>query len=187
MVAQPGSAASGSAPAEKTLIPGVRPSPLDGRLTTSTGTRSLDSLLVGHAGLAMGCSLLVEESGTTDFGGSLLRYFAAEGVLQGHIIHVLGVGDAWGRELPGVSIERGSAKIERQGLPEEKMKIAWRYERLGEFKAGPRGGHTPSVHTCGDALLGSSKSIILISYRQKLATICRRSLCSAEPDTDFLS
>lgn len=145
MVAQPGSQSSGSAPTEKTPLPGVRPSPLDGRLTTSTGTRSLDSLLAGHAGLVMGCSLLIEESGTTDFGGSLLRYFAAEGVLQGHSVHLLGVGDTWGRELPGLSAEGHSAlKAESQPSSDEKMKIAWRYERLGEFGVGPRDRILPS-------------------------------------------
>lgn len=141
VVAQPGDSLSGTAPVEKNPIPGIRPSPLDGRPTTSTGTPSLDSLLSGHAGLVMGCSLLIEESGTTDFGGSLLRYFAAEGAVQGHNIHFLGVGDSWGRELPGLSTEGGSVKGEERASSEEKLKIAWRYERLGEFGAGPRGGH----------------------------------------------
>lgn len=144
VVAQPGTSASGIESAEKAPVPGVRPSPLDGRLTISTGTRSLDSLLAGHAGLALGCSLLIEEVGTTDFGGSLLKYFAAEGVVQGHHIHVFGVGESWGRELPGLSSE--SIKTEDKPLSEDKMKIAWRYERLGEFGAGSRGGHTLFVH-----------------------------------------
>jgi elongator complex protein 4 len=128
-----------SATGKETLEPGTRPSPLDGRLTTSTGTRSLDSLLAGHAGLALGTSLLVEESGTTDFAGSLLRYYAAEGVVQGHIIHVLGMNEQWGRELPGLSNGDSSSKTEERKVSEDKMKIAWRYERLGEFGAGARG------------------------------------------------
>jgi len=32
----------------------------------------------GRVGLALGNSLLVEENGTTEFGGGLLRYIAAE-------------------------------------------------------------------------------------------------------------
>ena len=149
--------------AKQELALGVRPSALDGRLTTSTGTRSLDGLLAGHAGLALGTSLLVEESGTTDFGGSLLRYYASEGVVQGHHVHVLGLGDAWGRDLPGLiegsknllkkdpASERPGVRIGvgREGkgasglggdgeVAEEKMKIAWRYEKLGQFGAkGP--------------------------------------------------
>jgi elongator complex protein 4 len=114
---------------------------LDGRLTTSTGTRSLDALLAGHAGLALGTSMLVEESGTTDFGGALLRYYAAEGVVQGHSVHVLGINEAWGRELPGLSGAESSAKKEETRGTEERMKIAWRYERLGEFGVS-RGGQS---------------------------------------------
>lgn len=138
------------------LAQGVRPSPLDGRLTTSTGTRSLDGLLAGHAGLALGTSLLVEESGTTDFGVSLLRYYASEGVVQGHHVHVLGMSEGWGRELPGVFEpsklakkevnssgdgvhDRDTSRKSSDGGSGEKMKIAWRYERLGEFGSGPRG------------------------------------------------
>ncbi|KAK6586976.1 hypothetical protein PZA11_000266 [Diplocarpon coronariae] len=115
------------------LPSGIRPSPLDGRLTTSTGTHSLDSLLSGHSGLALGTSLFVEENGTTDFAGALLRYYAAEGVVQGHHVHVLGMHEEWGRELPGMAAGE-DRKVDLRGN-EEKMKIAWRYERLGEFGA----------------------------------------------------
>lgn len=126
--------------AEKDPVPGIRPSPLDGRLTTSTGTRSLDALLAGHAGLALGTSLLIEESGTTDFGGILLRYFAAEGIVQGHHIHVLGMNEAWGRDLPGTTgVKEGiSNRDDEKGVAADRMKIAWRYERLGEFGRGGR-------------------------------------------------
>jgi elongator complex protein 4 len=138
-VAQPGDAAAGRAQSDKASIPGVRPSPLDGRLTTSTGTRSLDALLAGHAGLAVGTSVLIEESGTTDFGAALLRYYAAEGVVQGHNVHVLGINETWGRELPGLAGAESSVKKEETRSSEDRMKIAWRYERLGEF-GGSRGG-----------------------------------------------
>ena len=116
--------------------PGVRPSPLDGRLVTSTGSASLDGLLAGHTGLALGTSMLLEESGTTDFAGALLRYFAAEGVVQQHVVHVVGLSPQWGRELPGLA---GVADHTHAGEEKQKMKIAWRYERLGEFGAGIAG------------------------------------------------
>ncbi len=133
-------------------IPGIRPSSLDGRPTTSTGTPSLDELLAGHAGLPLGNSLLIEENGTTDFAGALLRYYAAEGVVQGHMVHVVGVGEQWGRELPGL-VGTAGEKVDKEaglGVDEEKMKIAWRYERLGEFGAGSRGGIAPmpSIYFC---------------------------------------
>lgn len=123
-----------SSNAEKLSVPGIRPSPIDGRLTTSTGTRSLDKLLAGHAGLATGTSLLVEEEGTTDFGGALLRYYAAEGVIQGHLVHVIGMNEAWGRELPGLlGVPDKKSLPTDKGISNDRMKIAWRYERLGEF------------------------------------------------------
>ncbi|KAJ8060524.1 hypothetical protein OCU04_010842 [Sclerotinia nivalis] len=137
-ITQPGIPTSQTPIPEKVIpIPGIRPSPLDGRPTTSTGIRSLDSILAGHAGLALGTSLLLEESGTTDFGGMLLKYFAAEGVLQGHHIHILGMHQGWGRELPGLGVAEGSSsrKDADSKAADDKMKIAWRYERLGEFGA----------------------------------------------------
>lgn len=132
------------------IPPGVRPSPLDGRLTTSTGTPSLDNILAGHAGLALGCSILLEETGTTDYTGALLRYYAAEGVVQTHVVHVVGLGEQWGRELPGlVSAGKDDAGSGRLAGDTEKMKIAWRYERLGEHGAGgagSRGGILSLAH-----------------------------------------
>jgi elongator complex protein 4 len=117
---------------EKALSPGVRPSPLDGRPTTSTGTSSLDQLLAGHSGLPLGTSLLIEEAGTTDFGGTVLRYYAAEGLVQGHQVHLLGYGDSWRRDLPGLDLSGGSrSKSSKAAASDDKMKIAWRYETLG--------------------------------------------------------
>lgn len=125
---------------EKSLAPGTRPSPLDGRLTTSTGTQSLDQLLAGHAGIPIGTSLLIEETGTTDFGGVLLRYCAAEGLVQGHHVHLLGFRDAWRRELPGLGNLSGSKSSSKpSSSSDEKMKIAWRYETLGQRNVPNRG------------------------------------------------
>ena len=122
------------------VSPGTRPSPIDGRLTTSTGTASLDSLS-GHAGLPVGNSVLIEESGTTDYGGVLLKYFAAEGIAQGQKVLLAGLGEQWGRELPGAvtsETEEGMRKgANKDDL--EKLKIAWRYKSLGDFGASRRG------------------------------------------------
>lgn len=140
------SPAAASSPAP-TIIPGIRPSPVDGRPTTSTGTPSLDGILAGHAGFALGSSLLVEESGTTDFAGALLKYYAAEGIIQGHKVHVVGLGEQWGRELPGlVGVADGEPDATSSGIKsKERMKIAWRYERLGEFEAEKRIGGARGV------------------------------------------
>ena len=57
--------------------------------------------------------------------------------MQGHVVHVVGMGEGWGRELPGLVWGGGDdGREEGEG---GKMKIAWRYERLGEV-GGSRGG-----------------------------------------------
>jgi elongator complex protein 4 len=67
-------------------------------------------------------------------------------------VHLVGVGELWGRELPGLIGDAGGEELEGAGKGKsERMKIAWRYERLGEFGsvAGSRGGPPPcavSVH-----------------------------------------
>ncbi|KAJ4985874.1 elongator complex protein 4 (paxneb protein) [Stagonosporopsis vannaccii] len=147
--------ASSSAPSVAAASPaptpaGVRPSPIDGRPTTSTGTPSLDGILAGHAGLPLGNSIMIEESGTTDYAGALLRFYAAEGVVQGHKVHVVGMGEVWGRELPGISEGKGDEKRRESKERAEKMKIAWRYEGLGQFESA-RGATGPQkAHTQGD-------------------------------------
>jgi len=123
-----------------TRPPGVRPSAADGRLVTSTGSASFDGLFAGHGGLPLGTSILLEESGTTDYAGALLRFYTAEGLMQGHHVHVVGLPELWGRELPGVASE--SAKKVVDAPQDDKMKIAWRYERLGQHSTdvAARGG-----------------------------------------------
>ncbi|KAK5713804.1 Elongator subunit elp4 [Elasticomyces elasticus] len=139
-------------------VPGVRPSPLTSQSVTSTGTPSLDDLLGGHSGLALGSSLLIEESGTTDFAGALLKFYAAEGICQGHIVHVVGVDGSWIRDLPGTADEKSSRRKATPADADEKMKIAWRYESLGQTgeRAAPVRGlpsqdsttlQTPFSHT----------------------------------------
>lgn len=130
-------------------LPGTRPSAVDGRPVTSTGTATLDSLLAGHGGLALGTSLLIEENGTTDYAGALLRFYAAEGLLQGHHVHVVGFPESWGRELPGLATER-KEKNKEVTQDTERMKIAWRYEQLGNQDVAGRGGleYYPSTNSC---------------------------------------
>lgn len=57
--------------------------------------------------------------------------------MQGHCVHVVGLDGAWGRELPGVVADGGGRRSgggDKDGSAGEKggkMKIAYRYERLG--------------------------------------------------------
>ncbi|KAK4146709.1 Elongator complex protein 4 [Dichotomopilus funicola] len=137
--ARPGRAAPQATQTQekRRLALGIRPSPLDGRPTTSTGTASLDQLLAGHGGLSLGTCLLIEEQGTTDFSGVLLRYYAAEGLVQGHQVHLVGYPPEWRHQLPGVVAPDTKTKVSQPApAPEDKMKIAWRYEALGN-KAAP--------------------------------------------------
>ena len=133
----PASPVAVEAPMPIEQLPGVRPSPLTSHPVTSTGAPSIDGLLGGHGGLALGSSLLIGEHDTTDFAGALLRYYAAEGLLQGHVVHIVGVGEGWVRELPGLADARYVRKQEQEKTTDtdkaaqDRMKIAWRYERLG--------------------------------------------------------
>ena len=126
---------------------------------TSTGTPSLDDLLGGFAGLPLGASLLLGESGTTDNASTLLRCYAAEGLLQGHVVHVIGVSRDWIHLLPGLvgpadgesrsqSARLGPLDEANMEKHEEQMKIAWRYERYG----GRRGA-------CHRPLIGVSETV----------------------------
>lgn len=139
-------------------LTGVRPSPLDGRLTVSTGTASLDQFFGGHSGLPLGTSVLVEESGATDFSGVLARYYAAEGLVQGHHVHVLGHGDAWKSDLPGLTVNGGPPPTSRSSEGDG-MKIAWRYERLGNEVSRTRGLLTVLL-TCSSCILAGRLTIV---------------------------
>ncbi|OBA20636.1 PAXNEB-domain-containing protein [Metschnikowia bicuspidata var. bicuspidata NRRL YB-4993] len=125
--------------------PGVRPSSVSSQPTVSSGCADLDRLL-GHQGLPLSSSLLVEESGATDFAAVLMRAFVAQGVVHHRAAsgspgcHVVVVGPPadWAKDLPGEY--RGSAKDQKKArlardasqvsvanLAERDLKIAWRY------------------------------------------------------------
>jgi elongator complex protein 4 len=107
-------------------------------LTTSTGTPSLDELLGLGAGLALGNVLAIEEDGSTDYAGILLSCFASQGILGGQDVFVGTPEGAWPRgSLPGLVKSREKTKKEVD--VGDKMKIAWRYERLGVVGEKDRG------------------------------------------------
>ena len=100
---------------------GVRPSPATSQPTTSTGSADLDSIL-GHMGLPLGNSVLVEEQSTTEFHSILGKLFAAQGIVHNRIsdssadktrngdthVIVLSLNQMFAKELPG--IYKGSRK-----------------------------------------------------------------------------
>ena len=70
--------------------------------------------------------------------------------MQGHKVHVVGMGEVWGRELPGITEDRGNAARKEGKERAEKMKIAWRYEGLGQFESS-RGASC--VYTLANAMV----------------------------------
>ncbi|KTW27134.1 Elongator subunit ELP4 [Pneumocystis jirovecii RU7] len=115
---------------EETLDSGVCPSPLNGIHITSSGCSSLDSI-IGFGGLPLGMCFLIEETGTTDFSSSLLRYFSAEGIIHGHAIWSGGISKTWFQDLPDADL---NIYHEKNKSSDDIMKIAWRYHHLGDFK-----------------------------------------------------
>lgn len=131
--------------------PAIRPSSTSSQPTVSTGTADLDKIL-HHLGLPLGNSLIIEETGTTDFASVLLRAFVSQSVVHNRLEKdvwnshsiVVGLGSDWAKDLPGIykgtskeqkraQIHAHESKISVSNLSggaaraEKDMKIAWRY------------------------------------------------------------
>jgi elongator complex protein 4 len=102
------------------ILPGSTPA-------ISTGTSTLDSLLSPLPGLPVSSVLLVEELGTGNYSGVVLRQYVAEGVVQGNMLWIGAVGEIWWRGVPAVGDAQSTMKKSPTRETEEKMKIAWRY------------------------------------------------------------
>lgn len=110
---------------------GLRPSLFNSKPCVSSSSRSLDQLLQ-HGGLPLGSVTLLEEHGTTDFASSVLKGFAALGIDEARhqcptTVLCVGVPE-YLRVLPGVKQE--PTNDPRPLNTEDKMKIAWRYQRI---------------------------------------------------------
>ncbi|CAI4036777.1 hypothetical protein SMKI_16G0780 [Saccharomyces mikatae IFO 1815] len=114
---------------------GIRPSPATSQPTTSTGSADLDNIL-GHMGLPLGNSLLVEEQTTTEFHSILGKLFAAQGIVHNRIadnsadktrngdthVIVLSLNQIFAKELPG--IYKGSRKqMKKTLISKEESKV----------------------------------------------------------------
>lgn len=139
---------------EKPSNPGVKPSIITSQPTISSGAADLDRQL-GHGGVALGTSVLVEETGATDYALVLLKYFASQGVVHNRLgdsklhSHVIVVGEnphLWAKDLPGVykgsrkeakknAVLKQESKLSVQNVinpsvrnpRSSDLKIAWRY------------------------------------------------------------
>ena len=126
------SASLGRDIAAEKLPPGIKPASTP---TISTGTSTLDDLLSPQSGLPISSALLVEEDGTGNYSGVVLRQYVSEGVVQGDKVWIGGVGDGWWRSVPGIAKQEKSTKTaDTVKEVEEKMKIAWRY-RVNDQKS----------------------------------------------------
>lgn len=129
--------------------PGMKPSIVLSNINcVSTGTKDIDTILI-HGGLPVNTSLLIEEDGSTDFSGVLLKNYISEGIIQNrkgskvvnHCI-VVGLDNSFGNELPDVYA--GNSKERKKKLVQENedklsvsnitnssndLKIAWRYRK----------------------------------------------------------
>lgn len=128
--------------------PGIKPSiALSNINCVSTGTKDIDTILI-HGGLPVNCSLLIEEDGSTDFSGVLLKRYISQAIVQNRKINkivnhciVIGMENTFGNELPDVYA--GNSKERKKKLVKEQegklsvsninagneLKIAWRYKK----------------------------------------------------------
>ncbi|XP_053304841.1 elongator complex protein 4 [Spea bombifrons] len=127
-------------------IPGCRPSVQNGQLLISSGVPSLDHVLGG--GLAVGTLLLIEEDTFSTYSNIILKYFLAEGVVNGHELYVASSDEDPNdilKDLPAPLIDeipKQDDRKEEKKVPvsEEdtrEMKIAWRYQNLPKVESLP--------------------------------------------------
>jgi len=122
--------------------PGTRISPASNlTLITSTGISSLDDILGG--GLPLSCSLVFAAPDIhSSYGELVQKYFIAQGLATGHRICVIGqdaggfVGDVMWFSKSQMSAWNApeSDEDEDQADQSQKVKIAWRYEKMKQFQ-----------------------------------------------------
>jgi len=108
-------------------------------LLTSTGISSLDDILGG--GLALSCSLVVAAPDLhSSYGELVLKYFVAQGLISGHRVCVVGgAQEELGRFVKECMwVTNSNAEDdedEGNGNDQaQKIMIAWRYEKMKQFK-----------------------------------------------------
>lgn len=127
-------------PTQKTLN-GTKLSPaISSVLLTSSGIPSLDDILGG--GIQLGTDLLILNSDPHSAHSDLIqKHFIAQGIAAKHDVHVLNPcakilveSCMWSStstaSVPSVATDDPDAAI----IGEDKVKIAWRYERMQKFK-----------------------------------------------------
>ncbi|KAF8898531.1 Elongator complex protein 4 [Infundibulicybe gibba] len=123
-----------------TLYPGTKISPASlSTIITSTGIPSLDDILGG--GLPLSCALLITAPDRhSSYGELTQKYFIAQGIAAGQRVCVVDVGAVdfvkdimWIPAKPAPALD-GDNVDEGGETNEQKIKIAWRYERMKQFQ-----------------------------------------------------
>uniref|UniRef100_A0A8H7Y5H6 Elongator complex protein 4 n=1 Tax=Psilocybe cubensis TaxID=181762 RepID=A0A8H7Y5H6_PSICU len=124
-----------------TVYPGTRISPASNlSLITSTGISSLDDILGG--GLPLTCSLVFGAPDIhSSYGDLIQKYFVAQGLGNGHRVCVVGEdAEKFVRDImwfPKAQELQRAAESDDDDKPanqDEKVKIAWRYEKMKQFQ-----------------------------------------------------
>lgn len=121
---------------------GTRISPASNlSLITSTGISSLDDILGG--GLPLSCSLVFGAPDIhSSYGELIQKYFVAQGLASGHRVCVVGEdAERFVRDVmwfpKSQSAFQKALESEDEDKPtdqEQKVKIAWRYEKMKQFQ-----------------------------------------------------
>lgn len=157
------------------VYPGTRISPASNlSLITSTGISSLDDILGG--GLPLSCSLVFAAPDIhSSYGDLIQKYFVAQGLAIGHCVCLVASNPRdflkdvmWAPQASQSSTAFGDAvaanlvddedETDDQHEESQKVKIAWRYEKMSQFKTtvGASAGASSYVVVCplpADAML----------------------------------
>lgn len=113
-------------------IPGTRPSPYNSLPLVSLGLTALDDLLGG--GVPLSTSLLLCSDHPTTYAALLLKFFIAQGLESGQecVLVEAGAEEGSGLHEQLMATDQGDEVKEKPKVEDDKMKIAFRYEKMGK-------------------------------------------------------
>jgi elongator complex protein 4 len=121
-----------------TVYPGTRASSASKlSIIASTGVVSLDDILGG--GLPLSCLMLLAAPDVhSSYGELIQKYFTAQGLSDGHRVYIVGQDpDSFAKDImwfPRSSTVSRDSDEEGKAELSQKVKIAWRYEKMKQFQ-----------------------------------------------------
>ena len=125
-----------------TVYPGTQVSSASNlSIIVSTGVVSLDDILGG--GLPLSCLLLLAAPDVhSSYGELIQKYFTAQGLADGHRVYIVGQDpDSFAKDImwfPTSSTQKSSMSGDsdegEKAELSQKVKIAWRYEKMKQFQ-----------------------------------------------------